>query len=170
MHSVSQLSYFVPLRNEFLNYAHRLTNITLLSYIATLKFEGESPTCILDEDAQHVICVIRVPHTACEDEFRQNIRSHKQSHPVHLPPPPSAPEARKKNIYKFFTIFCCFVCLLGGLFLAVPLGVVYCTLLGLQRSLARKPTLQEQGMSKCTLGCLGMLILASMQGDQCSQK
>ena len=59
--------------------AHRLTNITLLTLIATLQLQGESPTYILNEDTQPVIRAIGVSHTACKDEFRQNLRSHSWS-------------------------------------------------------------------------------------------
>ena len=38
--------------------------------------QGESPTYILNEDTQPVIRAIGVSHTACKDEFRQNLRSH----------------------------------------------------------------------------------------------
>ena len=44
--------------------------------IGTLYLQGESPTYILNEDTQPVIRAIGVSHTACEDEFRHNIRSH----------------------------------------------------------------------------------------------
>ena len=40
---------------------------------------GESRTYILNEDTQPVIRAIGVSHTACKDEFRQNIRSHSWS-------------------------------------------------------------------------------------------
>ena len=53
--------------------------ITLLTRIATLQLQGESPTYILDEDTQPVIRAIGVSHTACKDEFRQNPRSHSWS-------------------------------------------------------------------------------------------
>ena len=57
--------------------AHGLTTITLLTLIATLlQLQGESPTYILNEDTQPVIRAIGVSHTACKDEFRQNLRSH----------------------------------------------------------------------------------------------
>ena len=36
-------------------------------------------TYILNEDTQPVIRAIGVSHTACKDEFRQNIRSHSWS-------------------------------------------------------------------------------------------
>ena len=36
----------------------------------------ESPTYILNEDTQPVIRAIGVSHTACKDEFRQNLRPH----------------------------------------------------------------------------------------------
>ena len=38
--------------------------------------QGESPTYILNEDTQPVIRAIGVSHTACKDEFRQNIWPH----------------------------------------------------------------------------------------------
>ena len=37
---------------------------------------GQLPTYILNEDTQPVKRAIGVSHTACEDEFRQNLRSH----------------------------------------------------------------------------------------------
>ena len=54
----------------------------------------ESPTYILNEDTHPVVRAIGVSHTACRDEFRQNLRSHSWSvflflcysvsyHPVH---------------------------------------------------------------------------------------
>ena len=42
-------------------------------------YDGESPTYILNEDTQPVIRAIGASHTACQDEFRQNIRSHSWS-------------------------------------------------------------------------------------------
>ena len=65
--------------NGFVVSAQRLTNITLLTLIATLKLQGESPTYILNEDTQPVIRAIGVSHTACKDEFRQYLRSHSWS-------------------------------------------------------------------------------------------
>ena len=61
-------------------------------------------------------------------------RAHKQSYPASPTPrpprPPSPPRPEKKNIYIIFVNICfCFVCLLGGSFLAVPQWMVYCTLL-----------------------------------------
>ena len=64
-----------PSETGFIVSAHRLPNITLLTLIATL----ESPTYIVNEDTQPVIRAIGVSHTACKDEFRQNIRSHSWS-------------------------------------------------------------------------------------------
>ena len=49
------------------SYAHRLTNITLLTRIATLLFQGESPTYILNEDTQPVIRAIGVSQTTCAE-------------------------------------------------------------------------------------------------------
>ena len=40
------------------------------------RIEITIPTYILNEDTQPVIRAIGVSHTACKDEFRQNIRSH----------------------------------------------------------------------------------------------
>ena len=68
-----------PSKTGFVVSAHRLPNITLLTLIATLQLQGESPTYILNEDAQPVIRAIGVSHTACKDEFRQNLRSHSWS-------------------------------------------------------------------------------------------
>ena len=79
MDFLPQLSDFVPLRNGFIVSVHSLTNITLLTLIATLQLQGESPTYILNEDTQPVIRAIGVSHTACKDELRQNIRSHSWS-------------------------------------------------------------------------------------------
>ena len=80
MHFLPQLSDVVPLRNGFYSIsAHRLTKITLLTLIATLQLQGESYTCILDEETQPVMRAIGISHTACKDEFRQNIRSHNWS-------------------------------------------------------------------------------------------
>ena len=53
--------------------------ITLLSLIATLQLQRESPTYILNEDTQLVIRAIAVSHTACKDEFRRKLRSHSWS-------------------------------------------------------------------------------------------
>ena len=64
-----------PSKTGFIVSAHRLTNITLLPLVqATLYFQGESPTYILNEDTNQVIRAIGVSHTACKDEFRQNLR------------------------------------------------------------------------------------------------
>ena len=52
--------------------------MTLLTLIATLWLQGESPIYILNEDRQPVIRAIRVSHTACKDEFRRNLRYHTQ--------------------------------------------------------------------------------------------
>ena len=41
-----------PSETGFIVSAHRLTNITLLTLIATLQLQGESPTYILNEDTQ----------------------------------------------------------------------------------------------------------------------
>ena len=43
--------------------AHRLPNITLLTLMATLEFQGASPTYILNEDTQLVIRAIGASHT-----------------------------------------------------------------------------------------------------------
>ena len=57
-----------------------LIKFTLLTLVqATLLLQGESPTCILNEDTHPVIRAIGVSHTACKDEFRQNLRSHSWS-------------------------------------------------------------------------------------------
>ena len=70
---------------------HNIHN-TRLTLIATLLLQGESPTFIHKEDTQPVIRAIGVLHTACEDEFRQNIRSHSyvdcpyQVHFFNIPP------------------------------------------------------------------------------------
>ena len=65
-----------PSETGFIASAHRLTNITLLTLIATLLLLGESPTYILNEDTQLVMRAIGVSHTACKDEVRQHILSH----------------------------------------------------------------------------------------------
>ena len=75
-HSCQILS---PLETGILVSARSLTNITLLTLIATLQLQGESPTYILDEDTQPVTRAIGVSHTACKDEFRQNLRFHSWS-------------------------------------------------------------------------------------------
>ena len=62
-HSCQILS---PSETGFIVPAHRLPNITLLTLIATLQLQGESPTCILNEDTQPVIRAIGVSHTACK--------------------------------------------------------------------------------------------------------
>ena len=59
--------------------AQRLTNITLMTLIATQQLQGESPTYILNEHTQPVIRAIGVSHTGCKYEFRQNIRPHRSS-------------------------------------------------------------------------------------------
>ena len=68
-----------PSNTGFIVSAHGLTNITLLALIALELQEEESPTYILNEDTQPVIRVIGVSHTACQDEFRQNLLSHSRS-------------------------------------------------------------------------------------------
>ena len=68
-----------PSKTGFIISAHRLTNITMLNLIATLQFQGESPTYILNEDTQPEIRAIEISHTACKDEIRQNLRSHSWS-------------------------------------------------------------------------------------------
>ena len=75
-HSCQILS---PSETGFIDSAHRLSNITLLTLIATLHLQGHSPTCILDENAQPAIRAIGVSHTACKYEFRHNIRNHSWS-------------------------------------------------------------------------------------------
>ena len=68
LHSCKVLS---PSKTGFIVSAHKLINATLLTLAqATLQFQGESPTYILDEDIHPVIR---------EDEFRQNLRSHSWS-------------------------------------------------------------------------------------------
>ena len=81
MHFRPQLSCQIwsPSKTGFIVSANRLTNITLLTLIAALLFEGESPTYILNEDTQPVIRSIGLSHTACIGEFRQNLRSHSRS-------------------------------------------------------------------------------------------
>ena len=69
-HSCQILS---PSETGFIVSAHRMLNITLLTLIAKLWLQGESPTYILNEDTQPVIRAIGVSHTAYKDEFRQNI-------------------------------------------------------------------------------------------------
>ena len=59
--------------------AHRLSNTTLLTLIASLYWQRKSQAYILNEDTQPVIRAIRVSHTYCEDEFRQNLRSQSWS-------------------------------------------------------------------------------------------
>ena len=71
---------FRPTRKRVWVSANSLPNITLLTLIATLQLQGESPTSIFNEDAQHAIKrAIGVSHTACKHDFRQNIRSHRWS-------------------------------------------------------------------------------------------
>ena len=66
-------SFEVPIVHE----SHQEQNvydnmyITLLTLIATLYLQGESPTYILNEDTQPVIRATGVSHTACKYEFRQ---------------------------------------------------------------------------------------------------
>ena len=69
MHFLPQLSDVVSLGNGFIVSAHRLTNITLLTLIATLQLQGESPTNVLNENKQPVIRAIGVSYTASIDEF-----------------------------------------------------------------------------------------------------
>ena len=76
MHFLPQLSDLTPLKTGFIVSAHRLTNITLLTLIAPLQLQGESPTYIVNEDTPPVIRAIGVSHTACKNEIRQNILSH----------------------------------------------------------------------------------------------
>ena len=66
-----RLSDFVSLKTGFIVSAYRLVNITLLTLVqqATLWFQGESPTYILNEDTHPIIRAIGVAHTASEDEF-----------------------------------------------------------------------------------------------------
>ena len=69
-----------PSKTGLIVSAHRLTNITLLALIATLQFQREFPTYVLDKDTRPVIIrAIGVSHTACEDEFRQNLRFYSWS-------------------------------------------------------------------------------------------
>ena len=51
----------------FIVSAHRLTNITLLTLIATLQLQGELPTSVLNEDTQPVLRAIGVSPTACKE-------------------------------------------------------------------------------------------------------
>ena len=78
MHFLPQRSDAVPLGNGFNVSAHKLTNITLLTLIATPCLQGESPTYILNQDTQPIKRAIGVSHTACEDEFKQYIPSHSR--------------------------------------------------------------------------------------------
>ena len=54
-------------------------NAGVYFYFYNIIFEGKSPTYILNEDSHPVIRAIGVSHTACKDEFRQNLRSHSWS-------------------------------------------------------------------------------------------
>ena len=76
MHFIPQLSDLSPSELGFIVSTHKITNITLLTLMVTLQLQGESPTYILYEDTQPVLRAIGVSHTACKDEFPQNIRSH----------------------------------------------------------------------------------------------
>ena len=54
-------------------------NLTAVELTRYTYMQGESPTYILNEDTQLVIRAVGVSHTACKDEFRQDIRSHSWS-------------------------------------------------------------------------------------------
>ena len=80
MHFLPQLlSDLSPSETGFIGPGHTPTIITLLTLTATLLLQGESPLYILNQDTRPVIRAIGVSHTACKDEFRQNIRSHRYS-------------------------------------------------------------------------------------------
>ena len=68
------LQAMVMLCFEVMNTVH-----TCLTRILVYVIYIESPVYILNEDTQPVIRAIGVSHTACKDEFRQNIRSHSWS-------------------------------------------------------------------------------------------
>ena len=74
-------------------------------------------------------------------------RAHKESYSAHLPPP-HPPKPISSSFY--------FVCLLGSFFGCAPMDGLLHTLALTKKLGSSKPTLQEQGMSNCTLGCLGM--------------
>ena len=80
-------SRFIPNNcPRFMASAHRLTNITLSTLIATLLWwKGKSPTYIyiLDEDTQPVIRAVGVSHTACKHKFRRNRRPRNTTRNTH---------------------------------------------------------------------------------------
>ena len=55
---------------------HALINAANRSIVNVLQYRHGD---ILNEDTQPVIRAIGVSHTACKDEFRQNLRSHSWS-------------------------------------------------------------------------------------------